>query len=301
MNLKEKIKAKKLYHYLNLDYPQDFIQLSHQTNNLINYIMNDFLIKYGDSLKDRYVIFESQGDFCSLIAYHILKHIQSIEPFQILFYGSKLRLYKREKIKDKRISKRTFNKLKNNDKIILISCYNPIYKVANIKKNFNDFEIKYDMIKAFTIEELKLAADFYGIKLNKKEKALLDKDEVQNYSNFCCGAATFVGHLLEVYTEEIKNLKIDKVKIVKMNGNQNDNEVINEIIDSNDFVFYYFKDKDCYEFLKSGFERFLKNKSNIPNTSYFNVNEFSIVKFLKPQIEFIGDFTEEEKELWKGE
>ena len=301
--IKEKINFKKLYHLLNLDYPQHYLSIEDQTNNIINYIMNDFFVKNKDFLKDKYVVFESQDDAYSLLAYHILKHIQAVspEPFPILFYGSKIKMYKREKIKDKKISKRKLKKLMQLNKVLLISCYNPIYNVIPPKRKFNDFKIRYDIIRRLTLSEFDEARNFQNIYLTKKEIKERFLPEMIDLSNFCNGGS-YSHSLIEYFSDLIKDIKTEHVYIVKMTGNaEQDNESINDIIDTDNLVFYYFENDKCYEFLKSHFERFLKNKSNIPNSNYFNVNEFDMVKFLKPEITFIGNFTEEEKDLWRKE
>lgn len=301
--IKEKIKFKKLYHLLNLDYPQHYLSIEEQTNNLINYIMNDFFVKNKEYLKDKYVVFESQDDAYSLVAYHLLKHIQALAPenFPILFYGSKIKLYNREKIKDKKISKRKLKKLMKADKVLLVSCYNPIYNVIPHRREFNDFKIRYDIVRSFTPEEFDEVRGFYNIYLTKREIKERFTNEVNDLSSFCAGAS-YSHDLIERFSNIIKDVKTDHVFVVKMTGDpEQDNESVNDIINTDDLVFYYFENDKCYEFLKSCFERFLKNKSNVPNSNYYNVNEFEMVQFMKPEITFVGNFTEEEKALWRKE
>ena len=50
---------RKLYHFLNLDYPQNGLSAESQTNALINQIMVRFISKYKDDFNDKYVILES--------------------------------------------------------------------------------------------------------------------------------------------------------------------------------------------------------------------------------------------------
>lgn len=274
MKIEEKIYRKFLYFYLNLDYPQN-IDLEIQTNNLINYIMNDFVLKFEDKFKEKYVVYEYQDDIFSIIGYHILKHIQAIVPFQLLIYGKKF--FKNYKFKEKYITKKKLAKLEQQDKVIFISSLNPIYKVVESKKVFRNFDIQYQIVRKLTIEEFKMISTFYNITIDKKSKELLSLKSVKQFSDFCNG----IEGPIDNFAIPI-NVKTPKgIYVVNLTGDlETDNEKINEVIDKDYLIFYKTENVDI-PILKTNFPYFLKNKANTPSEKYFNINEDSLIENLK--------------------
>ena len=301
MILSNQVQKKLLLNYFNFDYPRDNITLDIQTNQLINYIMNDFAKQYEKDLDRKFVILEFQNDTISLIAYNILKNLQSILNFNLLIYGRKKVLKKyfktqETKRKEKFIFKRTLYKLIKKDKGILVTVRHPIYKVVNSNKTFNNFIPSYNIMEKFTIEEIKKAIEFYNI---PTIKASFTNKEIEDLDKLCRGKMFDVEKLSSYFSIEIPN-----ITIVKLTGNQeDDNELLNDIADLNDLVFYHLDKKiDDYPILKSEFQFYLKNKGNIPRAAFLNINTKRLVKYLiskvPKKVTFIGNFTEKEKKEW---
>lgn len=297
---------RKLYHSLNLDYPQNGLSAESQTNALINQIMVRFISKYKDDFNNKYVILESQNDTLTLLAYTLLKNIQVIEPFQLLIFGKRHYLKKyirKQKIKEKFIAKKQFDKLNQNNKVIFVSCYNPIYKVVNKKNNFNKNDNTFEILKDFTPKEIQISNNFYNIKITRNDIKFSKNSLIKQYDIFCNGFLEIKSDLLPF---EIYNKKYP-IYIVKFYENDMDKnkEILDTIVETDGMVFYYCeKSEDKYPILSSNFQFFLKNKSNIPNKKYYNINSYGIVKQLydenglleKPI--FLGDFSPEEKDMW---
>ena len=263
--------------------------------------MNDFVKQYEKDLDKKFVILEFQNDTISLIAYNILKNLQSIFHFSLLIYGKKKILKKyfksqKTKRKEKFIFKRTMNKLMKNNKGILVTVRHPIYKVANSNKTFNNFIPSYNIMERFTIEEIKKAIEFYNIPTTETE---FNSQNIIDLDNLCQGKLTNIEQLASYFSIEVPN-----ITIVKLTGEQEtDNELLNDIADSNDLVFYHLEKKiDDYPILKSEFQFYLKNKGNIPRAAFLNINTKRLVKYLinkiPKKITFIGDFSEKEKKEW---
>ena len=292
------IDAKLLHFALNLNYQQKNITTENQTNQLINFIMNDFVKQYKDYFNSKYVVLEFQEDDLSLIAYNILKAIQAIFPFQLLIYNKnkKLKTFlkneKKKKAKEKRIYNFALQRLLKKDKIIFVSCYNPIYQVAKIEKTFKEFNCPYyRILEKFTPEELKIGFEFYNIPI--PDSHFIYNRKVSGFSDFCDGQ---LNNSFDYRSLSRRAQAIEKIYIVKLTGNnEEDNELLNEVVDENYPVFY----ANETPILESGFQYYLKNKSNI--CGYWNKNPEvakEIQKHFNCQIIFIGDFSDKEKEDW---
>ncbi len=276
------VKAKILHHSLNLDYQQNGISAENQVNQFINYIMNSFLLKFHEEdFKTKYFVLEFQNDMLSLITYNMLKALQSVYNFQILIYGkhsqlnSYIKRYKNHKNKERTINIFTFNRLKKENRMVLISCYNPIYQVVNITKKFNKFDLCFNFIERMTQKEIFIAKDFYDIELSKTDEAIFQNTLVCDFQSFCDGENA------SLFNWKNESLSIPKeIHIVKLtNDNESNNELLNDIVKTQDMVFYEC-DEDLlkYPILFSDFQFYLKNKSNI--AGYWNVNAYSIVQTL---------------------
>lgn len=262
--------------------------------------MNDFAKQYEKDLDRKFIILEFQNDTISLIAYNILKNLQSILNFNLLIYGKKKVLKKyfktqETKRKEKFIFKRTLYKLIKKDKGILVTVYHPIYKVVNSNKTFNNFIPRYNIMEKFTIEEIKKAIEFYNI---PEINGISNKD-FEDIDNLCKGKESNIEKLFSYFS-----VPIPDITIVKLTGDlEKDNNLLNVIENSDDLVFYHLeKDIDNYPILKSDFQFYLKNKGNIPRAAYLNINTKEIVKYLThkltKKISYLGDFTDEEKMEW---
>lgn len=293
----------KLLHFnLNLNYKQKNITIENQTNQLINFICNDFVNKFQNDLKNKYVILEFQNDTISLLGYKILKVIQVIVPFQLLIYGKDKVLKqdmktkdKKKRVKEKRIYTHTLKKLIKNDKAIFVSCYNPIYQVTEQEKTFKEMDCYY-LLKDFIPEELKIAFQFYGI----EEKEPSDS-RAEVFQSFCDGIENsgfdlFLLNEIKAYKKEIR-----EINIVKLTGdNEKDNELLVNVADKDEPIFYHCEENKDYPILFSEYQYYLKNKSNI--YGYWNENTHDIAKQFQKQfkckVNFYGDFADKEKELW---
>lgn len=288
----------KLIHYkLNMDYKRTDVPIDSQTNQLITFIMNDFTVKYEEQFSSKYVVLDFTGDSYSMLAYTILKNIQACIPFNLLIYGKKraLKAFIQKKAKKERfINKRTFDKLCSLDKVITVSCYNPIYQVND---NTSVFKIlnrdNYNIIEAFTPQELEMAYLFYNIPTTTDSK--LDLQALAN------GFYEDVGEDTK-FTNMIDEDYVIPITVVKLTtDNQKNNELLNST-DEDSMIFYYCElNESRYDILFGPYQFFLKNKSNIPSRLYKNINAYELVFSLIQRgaaITFIGDFTEIEKNTW---
>ena len=292
------IDAKLLHFALNLNYRQKNITIENQTNQLINFIINDFVKQYKDYFNSKYVVLEFQEDDLSLIAYNILKAIQAVFPFQLLIYNKnkKLKAYlkneKKKKKKEKRIGNFALQRLLKKDKIIFISCYNPIYQVAKIEKTFKEFNCPYyKILEKFTPDDLKISFEFYNIPI--PDSHFIYNRKSNGFADFCNGQLNdnFDYRVLSRHAQSI-----EKIYIVKLTeDNEKDSELLNEVVDENYPVFY----ANETPILESEFQYYLKNKSNI--CGYWNKN-FEIAKNIQKcfncEVIFIGNFSDKEKEDW---
>lgn len=259
-----------MYYSLNLDFPQH-LDLQNQTNNLINFIMNDFVIKFEESFKNKYVVYEYQDDLYSIVGYHILKHIQAIVPFNLLIINKKL--FYNYKLKETFINEKKLNKLK--DKIIFVSAYNPIYKVFNNKKIFRKFDKQYNIIEHLTLEEVKMISLFYKINIHKTDRKLLQDESLIQFNNFCNGTVDSIDKI------GVPPRDVNLILVVRLSGNfEQDKEKLDKVVNTDGLIFYEVENEDCETF-KSGFEFYLKNKANIPDKKYFNINESQMVENFK--------------------
>lgn len=287
------IDAKLLHYSLNLDYSQNEISKENQANLLINHLMNEFAFKFQKDFKDKQFVLEFQNDTFSLIAYNILKNIQSVFDFSLLIYGKHaiLKSYLKthnKKNKEKFIGNFTFNKLKKQNKMILISCYNPIYQVANSAKSFKEFKTTFNLLESFTPDELQIAKDFYSIPSSRADDIYFKNLIATAFNVFCNGKERddFCWRNFKIKTPK-------EIYIIKLEGdNKKDNELVNEVVDTDGLIFYECeKEIKDYPILLSEYQYYLKNKSNIPG--YWNINTYSIPKTLMKEnnikIDFVGN------------
>ena len=175
----QSVQKKVILHDLNLDYSIEGLSVETQTNLLINKNINQFICKFKDKFENKIFIYDYNDDLISLVGYNILLIIQSIEPtFNFYLYGNKKRTKTYLK-GQKFFSYRSIKK--NKDDIILISSFNPIYKVdqfTKVSKIFGSYkkDIKilvkprYKLMEQFTPEELFEAQKFYHIGYIKPQK-----------------------------------------------------------------------------------------------------------------------------------
>lgn len=295
----ELIDAKLLHYQLNLDYSYANYTIENQSNLLISHEINKFINQFKD-VKDKYFIFDFKNDNISLIGYHLLKIIQHSFNFPLLIYGKKRKIktfLKKSKSKEKFISTFTLNRLIKKDRAIIISPYNPIYQVEGMQNLFKEMNIDYYICKQMTPDEIKTIQNFYAITDNTID---IDNDRIKCYNDFCNGK-----QVDDLYFNINKPKEIPIINIIKMTGNNEiDNELVNQVVHKNELIFYQCeKSLDEYPILISSYQFFLENKTNVPG--YWNINQYDLVyeikSIYKSSINFIGDFTDEEKSMWEDE
>ena len=115
--------------------------------------------------------------------------------------------------------------------------------------------------------------EFYQLKVDKKSQNILKLDGVVNFKKFCKGEVADL-HMQPLFTEK-------SYYIVELTGQLDvDNEKINRIIDTDKLVFYKIKDMNI-PILQTNFRFYFKNKSNVPDEKFFNVNEDNIIENLR--------------------
>ena len=285
-------KAKLLHYSFPYDYWQNGIGKENQVNQLINYLINKFIVDYEKNYKGKFIILEFQNDVLSLITYNFLKNIQSVYDIPLLIVGKHQLLKKylkslkknQNKKKEKFISDFKAKRLLEKEQAILISCYNPIYQVENTSKNFNKFKNTFNLVERITPEEISIIKGFYSLD-NFDE---INWDLFKQFNKFCNGEEIFG-------IEDFNLFYPQEIFVIKMTGdNEIDNQNVNEAVDTEGLIFYDCeKDYHEYPILISEYQYYLKKKTNIPG--YWNINTYSIVKNLGElgiPINYIGDVDE---------
>lgn len=274
-----KVKNKIAHYNLNLDYKNSH-DIETQTNFLINNIMNDFveILRTKDLNKIKFV-YEYNDDLLSLIGYHILLNIQSIVPeFNFKLYGKKKRTRKFLVKKQKFCS--SFELKRKKDDIFLISSFNPIYKVINQKYSYNKIvSLKYNLLTSFTPLEIETAQLFYHIGYIKND--LLCKKFIKEREDF----SAWIDKPTNEINENILNFYgydyPSKIILAWFDEDVNNNiSIMQDLQDETGLVFYYFNQKPEILFDET-YSWLVKNKTNIPNEAFLNINEYDIPKILK--------------------
>lgn len=274
-----KVKNKIAHYNLNLDYKNSH-DIETQTNFLINNIMNDFvtILKTKDLNKVKFV-YEYNDDLLSLIGYHILLNIQSIVPeFNFKLYGKKKRTRKFLIKKQKFCS--SFELKRKKDDIFLISSFNPIYKVINQKYSYNKIvSLKYNLLNSFTPQEIETAQLFYHIGYIKND--LLCKKFIKEREDF----SAWIEKPTNEINENILNFYgydyPSKIILAWFDEDVNNNiSIMQDLQDETGLVFYYFNQKPEILFDET-YSWLVKNKTNMPNEAFLNINEYDIPKILK--------------------
>lgn len=304
MNVYNNISYKIIYNYLNLDYPNGLISYSDQTNKTICKIMNDFINIYKNDFNFKTFILVSQDDIYSLIAYNILKNIQGMYKFNLKIIGK--RKNTKEFIKKNNfINKFKLKKIKQ-DNIIYISCFNPIYKVKNNKNTFKELRANnyYNIIDKFTPLQFQIISEFYAIK-NEKLLQEFKQNYFLDFKWFTLHDGTFENNAgIDIFNNEyfydiIKN-KFNQINtyIIKLNGNENDFILFDSLIKT-DGIFLYFFDNKNIDFLKENLNFYISPKNAIKN---YNSNNYLLAKSFHKfnmNITYLGNWTEEEKDIWR--
>lgn len=177
------LKAKLEHYNLNMYYPCGFT-LEAESNFYIQQKIKEFLNQYKDLTETHTFVLEYHDDILSLICYRMLKVISSFSSFNLVIYGKVKRT--KEMIKDvKKIHSIKLKRLIKQNKIIYISPFNPLYKVAFSKDNFKKFNIPiWYPIQNFTPAQLEAIRLFYHIGYIKND--IIEDKIVKNNLQYWC-------------------------------------------------------------------------------------------------------------------
>ena len=137
------------------------LKISDDVDLKTNQIINKTLNYYSSKIKNNnIVIFHQQDDTISMICYTLLKILQNQIHFTLYLYGkhkNTKNMYREDK--NKFICKWKAKKLLKLENTILITPYNPIYKVVGEEKIFNYFI--YLVICRIIFAKIKNTFNFY--------------------------------------------------------------------------------------------------------------------------------------------
>lgn len=305
----QSIEKKEILFDLNLDYQIKGLNVETQTNILINKYINDFYNKFKDTFENKVFIYEYNDDLISLIGYNILLIVKSIEPkFNFYLYGNKKRT--RKYLKSQKFY--SYNQIKKNkDNIILISSFNPIYKVGKFFKSskvfsFNKKDIRtlikpsFELMRQFTPDELFTAQKFYGIGYIKNYKKLNNIDikdnKVIDFNKYLYNNNTDLNNcFLDVVPpqQNIGNLQSSAprhiIAVYVTPDIEQTNNYLQYIEQSDKIVLYYGKWNKLLD--DNNFKFLVKYTSNRPLYTEFN-NTTLLKSFIENNydIEFLGDW-----------
>ena len=274
------------------------LKISDDVDLKTNQIINKTLNYYSSKIKNNnIVIFHQKDDTISMICYTLLKILQNQIHFTLYLYGKHKNtkdMYRKDK--NKFICKWKAKKLLKLENTILITPYNPIYKVVGEEKIFNYFNSNntINLIEKFNYPELITAQIFYHINYIKND--LLQYKNLGKYNEnlykALMNAPYFNHNNYEVLPEIDKTYKGKNIYCLWLTGDfKKDNELINLVEKTNDLIFYFYdKNNKKPEILDSGFEYWLNKSINTP-VEDVNINiEFDLSNIVnKGYIYILGD------------
>lgn len=272
----------KIAHFnFNLDYPIDGVSLDTQTNALISKALNNFYNLYKDNIQQYYIVYEYRDDCISFVGLRLLQILAEQMNFNFEIYG-KVKKFKKKVGNARRVNEKEINKKSN---VLLISNFNPIYKVNQIEELSKKIKYnqKYNIVEQFTPDELSIAFNFYGGEI--EEISYEDPIRSLKTLRFNKWIKNLQGATLPTeYMVELSHLKPIEVNIVSLTNDINKNkEILQQVEQSDRINFYYTGTTNNDNLLYKTFSNYVKNKSNIPNEKYLNinVNMGSITEYIK--------------------
>lgn len=276
----------------------DMLKISDDVDLKTNQIINKTLNYYSSKIKNNnIVIFHQQDDTISMICYTLLKILQNQIHFTLYLYGKHKNtkdMYCEDK--NKFICKWKAKKLLKLENTILITPYNPIYKVVGEEKIFNYFNSNntINLIEKFNYPELITAQIFYHISYIKND--LLQYKNLERDNKILYKALIDIPYLncnnCEILSWVDKRYKGKNIYCLWLTGDfKKDNELINLVEKTNDLIFYFYdKNNKRPEILDSGFEYWLNKSINTP-VEDININiEFDLSNIVnKGYIYILGD------------
>lgn len=276
----------------------DMLKISDDVDLKTNQIINKTLNYYSSKIKNNnIVIFHQKDDTISMICYTLLKILQNQIHFTLYLYGKHKNtkdMYREDK--NKFICKWKAKKLLKLENTILITPYNPIYKVVGQEKIFNYFNSNntINLIEKFNYPELITAQIFYHINYIKND--LLQYKNLERDNKILYKALINTPYLncnnCEILSWVDKRYKGKNIYCLWLTGDfKKDNELINLVEKTNDLIFYFYdKNNKRPEILDSGFEYWLNKSINTP-VEDININiEFDLSNIVNQgYIYILGD------------
>lgn len=288
MNRKQMNNLIALYN-LDLDYRIEKLTLEAQTNILIN---NIFQIINIDMKKDNITtyIVEYNDDIPSVLCYKILATLRSMLKFN-LYLTNKPKKYKDYIDKNEVIlSKRKLKQIAPEETIV-ISTYNPIYKVLGLSTYSNKYNLKefknWKLIENFTYKEIITALLFYHTDIDFEEyNEYFDLEKVDLNKDL-----TKISNLDYNYSKEIVFVKFGETKEYNL-------ELLKDVEQEDRLVFYYITDEKQKEILESEYIYYVNRAINRPNSYNINSVAAALIVDKFDKIRFVGNWSDKDiKEL----
>lgn len=269
MQLKD-LQNKIIHFNLNLDYPIDDIPIDTQTNALINRVLNNFYNIYKDNIQQYSVVYEYRDDCISLVGLRLVQILAEQMNFNFEIFG-KVKKFKKKVGKTRRTNEKEINK---KDNVLLISNFNPIYKVnleEDLSKKIN-YKQKYNIVEQFTPDEFTIAFHFYGGDIDELDKndvlMTLDTLRFNKWIKNLQGAA-----IPQFLMTELMPSNPVKVNIITLsNIISKDEKLLQEVEQSDNINLYYTQAVKHNILTDKTFAAYVKNKSNVPSNNYLNIN-----------------------------
>lgn len=269
MQLKD-LQNKIIHFNLNLDYPIEDIPIDIQTNALINKILNNFYNVYKDNIQQYSVVYEYRDDCISLVGLRLVQILAEQMNFNFEIFG-KVKKFKKKVGKTRRTNEKEINK---KDNVLLISNFNPIYKVnleEDLSKKIN-YKQRYNIIEQFTPDEFTIAFHFYGGNIDELDKndvlMTLDTLRFNKWIKNLQGAA-----IPQFLMTELMPSNPVKVNIITLSNIISEDEKLLQEVEQSDNINLYYTQAVKHNILTDKtFAAYVKNKSNVPSDNYLNIN-----------------------------
>ena len=227
----------------NLDFTRQFYKfllnkdaIEYQTNYYIQKIMNNIVNQIKNNEDIEYIILDYNDDMLSYINLCIINNCLYFlnTNYKLLIWGN-IRKTKKYVFNNKQYKKIKNRDLKNyTSNSIIISSFNPIYKVSDYWKKFSKFKLVIKPLEHMTYEEIRTCLFFYEPKDNTK------------YLNDC--------------SKFLNSKNVEKFKYNYKIENIYKNNLL-EIIDSCSHLFFYISKNDTDEILKEKINKINENKN----------------------------------------
>ena len=229
----------KIKHYnLNLNYFKTKNEIA-ETNYYIQQQLNYFINNYSSMVDTHTFILEYHDDIISAICYRMLNAFSGALGFKLLLCGRRRKTKEWINKKTKTISWWRAKRMLKKDKAVLISAFNPLYKVNNSKEIFNSFETnQWNLVEKFTPAQLGLARIFYHIGYLKDD--ILESEASAKFDE-ACREGDLSGY---DFIEGLSTFMNKNVYYIKLTNDLKKNEeVLNKLEEENGLFFYYYDEE----------------------------------------------------------